>query len=246
MVVGTPEDVLDLGKAAVVLGHFRLSTLTQVAPCEFIATILREPRARLLSQYLFWRTQAHDGSVRFPPRDHARRPLGEFLSEPSVAQATDNLLCRMLLEPDPRIPSSGFIPPGDLEALASDAAAKLDALGFVGVLELGDMVWQGLSRLFEVTVTPDEQNVTGRSGPAPDTAPVARPFNARTIQVLDARTRGDALIYRHALATAGRSSEDCASLPAAAFANQLVQLGDSSGHSAMWLEKLVRGSMESR
>jgi hypothetical protein len=238
IVAGTPEEIAKLAEAAVVSGHFRLSTLTRVTSPESIGTVLREPRARLLSQYVFWRTQVHNDAPQFQPREQALRPLGEFLSEPSLAHATDNLVCRILLEPDRRIPTRAFIAPNDVEAVALSAAAKLDALGFVGVLELGDMVWRGLSRLFGVVLTPNERNVTGRRGLPAETAPLARPFTARTIELLQARTGADAVVYQHALAAAQCTAEDCAWLPVAAFANQLVQLGDSAGHSAMWLTSL--------
>jgi hypothetical protein len=237
-VVSTREDVAALANYSVICGHLRMSTLEQLTGAGSIGTVLREPRSRLLSQYLSWRTELHEGSPRFQPRDFALRPLDEFLSERSLAHANDNLVCRMVLEPDPRIPSSDFIAGPERAAIASDATAKLASLGFVGVLELGDMVWQGLSDLFGVALAPDQRNVTGGQGMRPETGPLSGPFTAHTIEVLAARTGLDALVYQHALCLAGCSAEDGARLAEAAFANQLVQLGDSAGHSAMWVAKL--------
>jgi hypothetical protein len=238
MVVSRPEEVAALASYSAVSGHLRLSTLLQLTPSESIGTILREPRARLLSQYVYWRTQPGEGAPQFQPREYALRPLDVFLSEAAVAHANDNLVCRMLLDPDPRLPIRDFIASSDVEAIASDAAAKVDALGFVGLLELGDAAWQGLSRLFGVALAPDRQNVTARRRLRPDAEPLAHPATARTIELLEARTRADALVYEHVLAAAGHGAEARAWLSDAAFANQLVQLGDTAGHSATWLAKL--------
>lgn len=232
-VVSTPEEVADLAKYSVVFGHFRLSTVAQVTRYAAMATVLREPRARLVSQYVYWRSSPNHGSRQFQPRDHALRPLDDFLSEPSLAAAHDNLVCRMLLEPDPRIPSRDFIARSMIEAVAADAAVKLDALGFVGVLELGDVVWRGLSGFFGVALAPDRRNVTSRRPMPSDAEPLGRPLTARTIGLIHSRTAADALLYQRALAGAGCSAEECAWLPDAAFANRLLQLGISAGHSAM-------------
>ena len=238
ILVGTPEEVAELANDSVIAGHFRLSTLTQVARSESIGTILREPRARLLSQYVSWRIELRDNAPRFLPREYALGPLDEFLSDASLAYASDNLVCRMLLEPDPRIASQDFIASSDVETVALDAASKLDAFGFVGVLELGDRVWPGLSCLFGVALAPEQRNVTARRPRRSGAAPLARPFTARTSGLLDARTGADALVYQHVLTTAGCGAEDRLWLRDAAFANQLVALGDTAGHSAMWLAKL--------
>jgi hypothetical protein len=233
MVVGRPEEVAALARYSAVSGHLRLSTLLQLTPSESIGTILREPRARLLSQYVYWRTQPGEGAPQFQPREYALRPLDVFLSEPALAHANDNLACRMLLDPDPRVPTRDFIAASDVEAIVSDAAARVDDLGFVGLLELGDAAWEGLSRLFGVALAPDRRNVTARRRLRPDAEPLAHPMTARTIGLLEARSRADALVYEHVLAAAGHSAEARAWLRDAAFANQLVQCGDIAGHSAV-------------
>ena len=77
---------------------------------------------------------------------HAQRPLWEFLSEPLLAPAIDNQVCRMLLHGDPRLPVSDFAVSSDIESIATDAIEQLDTFGFVGILDSGRNLWQGLAQ----------------------------------------------------------------------------------------------------
>ncbi|MBV8944898.1 MAG: hypothetical protein JOZ95_05710, partial [Solirubrobacterales bacterium] len=90
------------------------------------------------------------------------RALDEFLAEPQIAPAVDNAVCRILLSGngDPRIPEFDFISPEHLASVAADAIDRLDQLGFVGVLEHGQGIWEGLSRFFGVRLEPTRENMT--------------------------------------------------------------------------------------
>ncbi|MGH2871108.1 MAG: hypothetical protein ACRDL5_01440 [Solirubrobacteraceae bacterium] len=55
MLVVEPSEVDALAEHQIVSGHFALSTLLAVSPPSSIATVLREPRSRLLSNYAYWR-----------------------------------------------------------------------------------------------------------------------------------------------------------------------------------------------
>ncbi len=235
MLAISDDEVRALSECAVVSGHFSLSTLVRVTDSASIATVLREPRARLLSHYAFWRVSPplREQWRGYVALDHAQRPLDEFLAEPEVAQATDNLVCRMLLD-DARIPESGFIAAEDRSDVAAEAIAMLDTLGYVGVLELGDAVWQGFSQFFGVTLSPIHVNATAsprESAKAPDGAAPGSEFEitASTLELLEARTAADAVIYRHALAGAGCSAEQVERICAASFARELVRVGDALG-----------------
>ena len=148
LAVDDPE-ILGLADYAIVSGRFSLPTLLQIATASSIATVLREPRARLLSHFAYWRLSSGLRATwrGYPPLDYAQRSLDEFLAEPVIAQATDNHLCRMVLSGDARIPDAGFI--ADPEAIAQDAIESLQTLGFVGVVELPEAMWLGLSDFFE-------------------------------------------------------------------------------------------------
>jgi hypothetical protein len=236
------DELAALSDYPVISGHFSLSTLLRVTSASAVATVLREPRARVLSTYAFWRL--------FPPTartawqgalglDYGSRPVDEFLAEPLVAAATDNLVCRMLLGNDPRIPKVGFIADSDIETVARDAIGQLETLGYVGVLELGDSMWDGFSGFFGVSLPPARLNTTESLSETAD-APAAHDLvTLETLDVLGARTAADAVVYRHMLMTAGCSLGYVDRLQATAFAAELVRIGNSIGPSAT--ESRIRG-----
>jgi hypothetical protein len=233
LVAATMEEVQSLGSYRVVSGHFSLTTLLQVAPASSIATVLREPRTRLLSLYTYWRTR-DVGRNLMPYRAnlHAQRPLPSFLAERLLAPAVDNQVCRMLLQGDPRLPESDFIASSDVEGIAADAIDRLDALGFVGVLELGDSAWRGVSRLFEVKLDPVELNVTGELENL-DAVPTGEAlFTADALDLIERHSAADAVVYDHALALAGLDKRERSRLANGTFARQLVRMGDLIGPSA--------------
>jgi len=228
-----PSEVQSLGRYRAVSGHFSLATLLQIADASSICTVLREPRARLLSLYMYWRTP---GTTEFWAPYHtagyARQPLWKFLSEPVLAPAIDNQVCRMLLYGDPRLPESSFAAQSDVESIAADAIERLDTLGFVGVLELGSNVWRGLARLFDVKLEPTKLNVTEELGSPVAAEPVEEMLTAEALDLIEQRSAADLLVYDHALSRAGVETCEHRRLGDGAFAHQLVKLGDLVGNSA--------------
>ena len=227
------REVQSLGRYRAVSGHFSLATLLQVAPASSITTILREPRARLLSLYMYWRTpDLGDFWAPYRVTEHALRPLSVFLSEPRLAPVVDNQVCRMLLHGDSRLPGSSFAAQSDIAGIAADAIERLDTLGFVGVLELGDSAWQGVARLFNVTLDPIKMNVTGELVNLAAIQPGETLFMANTLDLIEQRSAADMLVYSHALTRAGLDTDERQRLRDGASAHQLVKLGDLVGHSA--------------
>lgn len=217
-----------------IIGHFRLSTLLRVAPSGSIATVLREPRARLLSLYSFARAHPDLVSMWRPYPDErsvgmqALRPLDEFLSEPLIAPDTDNQVCRLILDGDARIPPLDFISRADAEATAEAAIERLETLGFVGVLELGQPTWAGLTDFFDVQLTPVRANVTSQW---PDAGGRTR-ITEGTLDLLEQRTAADAIVYRAFLRRAGIAGADAERFSLAALAEQLTRFGESAGRAA--------------
>jgi hypothetical protein len=227
-VVATDEEVRRLSDYDVASGHFCWGTLSRVAPPSSVATVLREPRARILSLYAYWRLTPFLRDLWHPYAavEHALRPLDEFLLEPRIARATDNQVCRLLLYGDPRIPDLDFIAPADAEAIADSAIERLDALGFVGIIEMSDAVWSGLARMFGVELTPLRHNVTGERGCVGSAVPLEAPITDRTLDLIAQRTAADTIVYEHALEQAGLGRHEAQALRDTAFAQQLVRFGD--------------------
>jgi hypothetical protein len=160
------------------------------------------------------------------------KPLDEFLSEPRMAIGIDNQTCRMLIAADSRIPARDFIAGEDISSCASDSIDRLDELGFVGLVELGDSPWEGLSRVFGTTLVPNRANVTSDNASLAATLPALERITDRTIELLEQRSAADALVYEHALARAGIEGRHAQRMRDAAFAAQLVLYGDVAGRSA--------------
>lgn len=221
------DDVCSLRDRSVVSGHFSLSTLLQVTDPSGIATVLREPRTRVLSHWAYWRCSAMVRRLlqRFPPVRHAQRPLAEFLSEPSVAPVTDNLICRMILGDHALIPNVGFIANRDLEAVAAATIAQLKRFGSVGIVELAEQMWSALSGFFGVELSPVMVNVTA-DDIALDSPPIDLKLTDDLLDLLDARTGADAIVYRQAVERSGDPGVTTSELCDSAFAREVVRLTD--------------------
>jgi hypothetical protein len=232
LIAANPRDVQALGQYQVVSGHFSLPTLLQISDAQSISTVLREPRSRLLSLYMYWRIPGiSDLLAPYRASEHAHRPLSEFLSIPLLAPAIDNQVCRMLLHGDSRLPASAFTAQADIDSIAMDAIERLDTLGFVGVLELGESVWHGLEQVFGVRLEPLRVNMTEERSTTP--VRLGEPLlTADALDLLAQRNAADLFVYDHMLARAGANTRERQRITQNAFAQQLVKFGDLVGHSA--------------
>jgi hypothetical protein len=247
LIVAEDADLQSMRSYRAVSGHFSLTTLLQITQASAIGTILREPRARTLSVYMYWRTpNIFDAMRPYSPQEYALGSLERFLAEPRVAPAVDNQVCRTLLDGDARIPDEGFIAETDIEAVASDAIGRLETLGFIGVLELGDSAWQGLARLFGATLKPRRLNVAGEQGSPVAAAPGETLVTVAALDLIEQRNAADRAVYDHALALAGVRGGERLRLADSAFARQLVLLGDHLGSSAAKLTEHVGAIDEAR
>src|SRR5215475_10687162 len=138
-----------------VFGQIAYSTLVQGRPTARLMTVLREPRSRILSLWMYWRSfPDEDGAIAGAwgrVRRLTRQPLAEFLNHPEAACQTDNVYVRRLLWPHPLIPDDGFIDSASDERLTSEAAVRLKAFDFADVIahpRLEDNVRAFLARPF--------------------------------------------------------------------------------------------------
>lgn len=187
----------DLADADVVVGHFSLPSLRTGFDADEIAVLLREPRARLLSHYAFWRGWDPELHEAWAPYTASRRAVElewkDFLCDPSIAAQTDNLAIRMLLGDDPDVPPDGFIDPAMLDALATRAAMRLREVGHIDVIERHGC-WDRLAGWLDTPLDVQRVNVTAPAA----AAPIRRWWFEGSDRVLDDRTRGDRLLWEMA------------------------------------------------
>ncbi len=135
------EDALP-ADAVTICGHFSYHTLRNRYPAAELVTVLREPTARLLSHWTYWRSLnwrefRRWGAAWSERVKLASLPLAEFLSRAEIASQTDNIVTRMLTWPDAAVPDGGFIDPSDDARLLQMAQARLQRFGYADVVERG-------------------------------------------------------------------------------------------------------------
>ncbi|HEY5194345.1 MAG TPA: hypothetical protein VIJ39_10805 [Solirubrobacteraceae bacterium] len=232
LIAANYDEIGSMRRFPAISGHFTLTSLLQITQASAIGTILREPRARVLSLYMYWRIpKIFDHVLPYSVEEYALKPLAAFLSESRLAPAIDNQVCRMLLYRDPRIPCNAFIAKADVEEVAVDAIKRLDTLGFVGVLELGSSAWEGLARLFGVRLDPRKVNVTAELGDSMVAQPREKLFTADAIDLIEKRNAADRIVYDHALEVAGIEHDERPQFEDAAFHAQLSRTQDPMGDS---------------
>jgi hypothetical protein len=150
-------DSAEMPDALTVMGHFSFGTLRGRYPDADLAVFLREPTARLLSHWVYWRALTwfslrHWGAEWSPRLKLARLPLHGFLSHPDVASQTDNIITRMLVWPHPLIPDNQFIDPANDDALLLIAIKNLANCGFAGITEQGSVVYREFSTWLGITL----------------------------------------------------------------------------------------------
>lgn len=137
-------------------GHYGLPALERIDPTRFIFTILREPRARLVSLYNYWRAVnpaiiddlEHDPIV----GSAHRNDLLAFLRdpEPLLRDYLDNFYVRRLTGHHLTGATQNPLTETPAAALA-EALAALDRLGFVGITERMDETAARLASLIGAT-----------------------------------------------------------------------------------------------
>jgi hypothetical protein len=206
-----------------VAGHFAVSTARRFYPEANYCTVLREPKSRLLSHWLYWRQFSDEDLTVWgvPWRDRvlrARLPLVDFLCDPEIACQTDNLTLRMLLWPDCRIPANGFVSEGRDKALLKGAIAILQNFGLIGLIENPD-----LSRNVEKWIgAPFVLKRMNETRPAYAEFPVnlERELTAEAWALLKKRSGLDLILWKEVLKRQ-RPSEDSDAIGEAVFRSTL-------------------------
>jgi hypothetical protein len=186
----------DLPEADLVYGHISPVTTRERFAARTELTILREPKSRLVSHWLFFRTfpdYALRGWGNWADDVKASRvPLPEFLQNPRLAYYTDNLITRFLIGSHDRTPVGAFIRPEDDEEVLAAAVRSLEAFDFVDVLENPGLA-RGLSRCLERPVAIGRANETQQMPPTRRCDIAAE--TAAAADLLEQRTRLDAALW---------------------------------------------------
>jgi len=124
---------------SLIWGHYDLPTLRRFGPAHLIFTVLREPRARVLSLYNFWRSvnpAQIDPDLSFSVALAHRLSLEDFLAcdDPLLTDLIDNLYTRRLTG---LYATGAAVDPLRVapEAALEQAMQLLAALDFVGITE---------------------------------------------------------------------------------------------------------------
>jgi hypothetical protein len=137
-----------LGGYAFFSGHYSIGSLALIPGPYRVVTALREPRARLVSLYLFWTRFTQEWRDRnphsVPAAAHRCADFEAFLRHPAMRSGTDNEMTRRLAGKVEPAANGGFrladapLPP---ERMLEMAATNLRRLAFVGVTEALDALY---------------------------------------------------------------------------------------------------------
>ncbi|MFL6171352.1 MAG: sulfotransferase family 2 domain-containing protein [Marmoricola sp.] len=192
----TPDELP--ADATLVAGHIGpYTTMTRYPGADHI-TFLRNPRSRILSQWMHSRAVTEFDIRHFGSGAESFRvgwkPLVQYLHQPLVATNTDNTIARFLAWPHPLMPADGYIDPAHDEEITAAALARLDAMAHVDLVEnpalvSGVAAWLGTdlsdTRLNERSFIPKRM----------------RPDFGRELAAADGllaqRTRIDEVLWRH-------------------------------------------------
>ncbi len=185
-----------------VASHLALSTLLAAYPTGQLVITLREPTARLLSHWAYWRGRSDADLAAYGAWADtvrtARAPLREFLDDPRAACQTDNVAVRMLLWPHPSIPDDGFIDPAADAALIEEAHRRLSLFAVADITEGPPRA--RLQHWLGRTLTDNTVNRTN-AAPAGFTANLADELTPVAMDRMERATRLDTGLWRRVAET---------------------------------------------
>ncbi|HUS43303.1 MAG TPA: hypothetical protein VMY16_11610 [Ilumatobacteraceae bacterium] len=208
MVLQGPRE--ELGEYPVVIGHFNAGSLRVGRDADDIAVLLREPRARLLSLYTFWRSWTEAEHASWGSYDASRRAASrtwaEFLHDAAIAPQIDNVVARLVLGPHPLVPVDGFIPAAAVDQVAEEALEALEQLGFVDVVENDAACWSRLGAWAQLTLVVGVMNETSSEPPEREVWDAA--LEAPTLDALRRRTEIDRRLWIAAASPHSNAHDD--------------------------------------
>jgi hypothetical protein len=206
----TPAHILiqddDARQRALLYGHYDLPFLRTFDPARRVFTVMRDPRARILSMYYYWRSSSRraDREPNEAARAATQLPLLEFLrcDLPEVRNSIHNFYARRL---------TGDLAGYDMDPIALDrqgtthaALDALNSLDFVGITERMDESLRLLADKWQfipppVTPRTNVGDENPRLLPAGFLPVVKEPITPEIEVELGRLTDIDALLYQAAL-----------------------------------------------
>ncbi len=189
----------------VVAGHYNAQSLCNGRSTDDLVVLFREPRARLISLYTYWRSWTEAEHAGWGGYDASRHAVdldwADFLVDESIAPQIDNVAARLVLGTHRLIPRDSFIDPRDLDEVTRDATAALMRFGHVDVIENGAECWQRLAQWSGLVLDVARRNET----PPVVAADVwARAHDADVVEALRLRTAVDLELWISAARRHGR------------------------------------------
>jgi uncharacterized membrane protein YkvA (DUF1232 family) len=189
-------------RCKLVWGHYDLPSVRRLGSDRFTFTFLREPRARILSLYRYWRGQAALdlgwNGMNQPVLEAQRLDLAAFLrsENPAVVNYLDNFYVRRL--------TGLYVMEDGRDALAEDpqgclraALAALESLDFVGLTEDADGSFKRLAAHLGMTTAPRVPHVNVTRAVPTKQAEAARAADVQ--RALARLTSLDEIIYESAV-----------------------------------------------
>jgi hypothetical protein len=227
----TSPDRID-ADAQFVTGHITPATTMAGLPSARHLTVLREPRTRILSLWMFSRTRPARESRRWgaygAPIRLARLPLADYLAAPAAAIGVDNMITRFLAWPHRLAPADGFIDPSHDDELLAAAHERLGRYAHVGLVEDPRMS-ERLSAFLGIALAVPRLNETGAGWAAtPDVVAEV----AAADDLLRARTRLDGRLWSLVVARElpDESPEELAEQTFARAVERYAALGRTGSH----------------
>lgn len=196
-----PTDDIAEGPARLVAGHLSLRGMQRLLPPGDVFTVLREPRARLLSHQLYWALRPDNGAFgKYEVMRLSFDGLRPFLERAEAAHQADNLICRMLAAGRVAIPRDRAMTPSERDAAAAAAIETIETFGLTTYVGSPTM-WSDVASFVGVPLEPVNANVTNS-----DDHPI--PFagaqlDVATLELLEERTTADAQVFRHVVSSRG-------------------------------------------
>jgi len=184
-------------------GHYAFDAIERIPGDKKIFTFMREPKARLLSLYYYWRSfkwEAIEGDPDMAgPRLAKQMSLLEFLRHrgDDLLVSTDNSIARYFLGTMYAGPNGEFLVPKD--AVYTTCIRNLKRLNFVGFFDSYERDFQRLANYLGFAghhPVPHENagSLTNERREAVEREPITKEIEAE----LERRTRFDQMIYDYA------------------------------------------------